>query len=75
VNTQGLTAEAGAKACLVAIRKLAADIGIPASLSELGVKREDIPLLARNALKDACGLTNPRQATQAEIESIFEGAM
>jgi alcohol dehydrogenase class IV len=48
---QGLTAEAGAKACLVAIRKLAADIGIPASLSELGVKREDIPLLARNALK------------------------
>ena len=75
VNTNGLTAEAGAKACLVAIRKLAADIGIPASLSELGVKREDIPLLARNALKDACGLTNPRQATQAEIESIFEGAM
>jgi len=75
VNTQGLTAEAGAKACLVAIRKLAADIGIPASLSELGVKREDIPLLARNALKDACGLTNPRQATQDEIESIFEGAM
>lgn len=75
VNTSGLTAEAGAKACLVAIRKLAADIGIPASLSELGVKREDIPLLARNALKDACGLTNPRQASQAEIESIFEGAM
>jgi alcohol dehydrogenase len=59
----------------VAIRKLAADIGIPASLSELGVKREDIPLLARNALQDACGLTNPRKASQAEIESIFEGAM
>lgn len=75
VNTSGLTAEAGAKACLVAIRKLAADIGIPSSLSELGVKREDIPLLARNALQDACGLTNPRKASQAEIESIFEGAM
>lgn len=75
VNTNGLTAEAGAKACLVAIRKLAADIGIPSSLSELGVKREDIPLLARNALQDACGLTNPRKASQAEIESIFEGAM
>ena len=75
VDTQGLTAEAGAKACLVAIRKLAADIGIPASLAELGVKHEDIPLLASNALKDACGLTNPRQATQQEIEQIFAGAM
>uniref|UniRef100_A0A8W7PL42 Fe-containing alcohol dehydrogenase-like C-terminal domain-containing protein n=1 Tax=Anopheles coluzzii TaxID=1518534 RepID=A0A8W7PL42_ANOCL len=75
VDTKGLTAEAGAKACLVAIRKLSADIGIPASLAELGVKHEDIPLLASNALKDACGLTNPRQATQQEIEQIFAGAM
>jgi len=75
VNTQGLTADAGAKACLVAIRKLAADIGIPASLAELGVKQEDIPLLASNALKDACGLTNPRRATQQDIERIFAGAM
>jgi alcohol dehydrogenase len=67
--------EAGAQACLAAIRKLALDIGIPASLSELGVKEKDIPLLATNALKDACGLTNPRRASQADIEGIFRGAM
>jgi alcohol dehydrogenase len=67
--------EAGAQACLAAIRQLALDIGIPASLSELGVQEKDIPLLASNALKDACGLTNPRKASQADIEGIFRGAM
>ncbi len=36
---------------------------------------EDIPVLAANALKDACGLTNPIQATQEEIEAIFRSAM
>jgi len=39
------------------------------------VKAQDIPLLATNALKDACGLTNPRPATHADIEAIFHGAM
>lgn len=71
----GMDAETGALVCLAAIRRLSVDIGIPASLSELGVKEKDIPLLATNALKDACGLTNPRTATQADIEAIFRGAM
>lgn len=74
-NVQGLDAQAGAQACLAAIRKLSSDIGIPKSLGELGVKRADIPTLAANAMKDLCGLTNPRSATQTEIEAIFEGAM
>lgn len=33
-------------------------MGIPKSLAELGVKEED-SVLADNALKDVCGLTNP----------------
>lgn len=75
VNVTGMDAVAGAFACIAAIRQLAADVGIPASLSELGVQTNDIPLLATNALKDACGLTNPRKASQAEIEGIFRNAM
>jgi len=54
---------------------MALDIGIPKCLADLGVKEADIPMLATNALKDACGLTNPRTATQADIEGIFRGAM
>jgi alcohol dehydrogenase len=75
VEVQGLDAEAGAHACLAAIRQMALDIGIPRCLADLGVKEADIPMLAANALKDACGLTNPRTATQADIEGIFRGAM
>nr|WP_294914983.1 L-threonine dehydrogenase [uncultured Neokomagataea sp.] len=74
-NVDGQTAEQAAQTCLSAIRKLAADLEIPSGLTALGVKRDDIPTLAANALKDACALTNPRQGTQAEVEAIFEGAL
>ncbi len=71
----GLDEAAAAERCLAEIRRLAADVGIPAGLAQLGVKAEDIPTLAANALKDACGLTNPRPADQVEIEAIFRGAL
>ncbi|TKB55361.1 L-threonine dehydrogenase [Ferrimonas aestuarii] len=75
VDISGMTAEQGAEAALDAIRTLSKDIGIPANLTELGVKEEDIPTLATNALNDACGLTNPKQATHEEICEIFKGAL
>ncbi len=75
VNVTGLTDEQGAEAALSAIKQLSKDVGIPAGLEDLGAKSEDIPLLAENALKDACGFTNPKQATHDEISSIFAAAM
>lgn len=75
VAVAGAAAADNAARCLAAIRELSAAIGIPAGLRELGVKPEDIPTLAANALKDACGLTNPRPADQAEIEGIFAAAL
>jgi len=74
VDTTGMTDRQGADAAIAAIRRLSSDIGIPGGLAELGVRDEDVPVLASNALKDACGLTNPRPATQEEIESIFRAA-
>jgi len=71
----GLDADAGAEACLAAIRQLSLDVGIPSGLAGLGVREQDIALLATNALKDACGLTNPRRASHAQIEAIFRQAM
>ncbi|USD67739.1 L-threonine dehydrogenase [Vibrio sp. SCSIO 43136] len=75
VNVEGLTAEQGADAAIAAIVELAKDVGIPTGIAELGAKSEDIPTLADNALKDACGFTNPKQATHEEISAIFEAAM
>lgn len=46
-----------------------------AGLRDLNVKEEDFAVLATNALKDACGFTNPIQATHEEIVAIYRAAM
>jgi len=74
-HVDGMSPAEAAKKAIAAIRALSADIGIPAGLDELkGFNEKDIPILAANALKDACGFTNPKQATQDEIEGIFKAA-
>lgn len=75
VDTSNMTDDEGADACIDAIRKLSADIEIPSGLRELGVKVEDFDTLAENALKDACGLTNPIQATHQDVKDILTRAM
>lgn len=75
VNVAGLSEEQGAEACIAAIRELAQKVNIPAGLRELNVKEEDFAVLATNALKDACGFTNPIQATHEEIMAIYRAAM
>lgn len=74
VEVRELNAEQGAAAAIAAIEQLSRDIDIPPGLAALGAKVEDVPILAINALKDACGLTNPRPASQAEIEAVFKAA-
>jgi alcohol dehydrogenase len=74
VDTTGLSTEAAAQSAVKAMFDLARTVGVPAKLSDLGVKREDIPMMAINAMKDGSGATNPRKLTQAEIEAIYEAA-
>lgn len=74
VDTLRSSPEEGAQAAIAAIVSLARDVEIPAGLRELGVRLVDVPMLAANALKDACGLTNPRAADQRQIEEIFRNA-
>jgi alcohol dehydrogenase len=73
-NVAGLSDEDAAKAGIQAIKDLSVSINIPSGLTELGAKEEDLDTLAENALKDACGLTNPKQATHDEIKTIFRSA-
>lgn len=75
VDTSNMSDEEGAKSCINAIRKLSSDVGIPSGLKELGVKAEDFDTLADNALKDACGLTNPIKATHQDVKDILSKAM
>ena len=74
-NIEGLSVRDAADLAIASIKKLSADIGIPAGLKELGVKEEDFEIMAKNAMKDACSLTNPRIATLQDIIGIFKAAM
>ena len=74
IDVSDMTDEEGANACISAIKDLSKSIGIPSGLSDLGVKVEDFDVLATNALKDACGLTNPIVATHEDIVQIFKNA-
>ena len=58
----------------LACRKLSKDVDIPANLNTLGVKPEDYDILATNAMKDACGLTNPHQPSKEEVIALYQQA-
>ncbi|MDU6055555.1 MAG: L-threonine dehydrogenase [Acinetobacter sp. GWC1_38_13] len=75
VNVEGFTETEAAFAAIDAIRELSSSIGIPSGLTELGVKTEDLAIMAENAQKDACMLTNPRKATHAQVVEIFKAAL
>ncbi|ANF95320.1 iron-containing alcohol dehydrogenase [Paenibacillus bovis] len=67
--------EEGAELAIQAIEKLAKRVGIPAGLQGLGVKSEDFDTLAANAMKDACGVTNPIQPSKEDVIRMFASAM
>ena len=74
-NITGLTVTEAAEKAIAAIRKLSKSIGIPAGLKELNVQEKDLKVMAENAKKDACQLTNPRKATLEQVIDIFKAAM
>lgn len=75
IDIEGLSDMDAANAAIAKIRELSESINIPANLTALNAKAEDIPLLAKNALLDVCSATNPVQGDQADVENIFKSAM
>ncbi|MEG0857062.1 MAG: iron-containing alcohol dehydrogenase [Terrisporobacter sp.] len=75
VDISGMSDDEGASACIAAIRKLSSDVNIPKGFAELGANEKDFDILATNALKDACGATNPIKATHDEIKAILKQVM
>ena len=73
-ESRGPAAEAAA-ALADRVEKLATDIGVPRRLSEIGVHETDLPRLAALAMRDACMTTNPRPATEVQIEALFRAAL
>jgi len=55
-----------------AIDQLSKDVGIPATISELGVKEEDLPRIAEDAFNDVCTPGNPRDVSIEEIIELYK---
>ena len=66
--------EEAAKATIAAVKKLGADVGIPADLKEI-VKDEDVQFLSESAFADACCPGNPRDTSVEEIAALYRSLM
>ena len=53
------------------VRKLNAEIGIPARLRDVGVKEQDLERIADKAFQDASHRGNPRACTQEDLLAMI----
>jgi alcohol dehydrogenase class IV len=73
--TDGGSAEAVARRGLERIVALARACGLPRGLAELGIRREDLPELARSAMQVQRLLRNNlRPVTETDARAIYEAA-
>ena len=73
-GVDAMTPDEYRKAAVDAVRKLSADVGIPADLKQI-VKREDVAFLAQSAYDDACRPGNPRDTSVGEITELYESLL
>ncbi|GAB6174152.1 iron-containing alcohol dehydrogenase [Paradesulfitobacterium aromaticivorans] len=74
-NIHGLSLREAADKAVMALAKLAQDVGIPRSMKEVGVTAEDIHEMAVNASGiDRLLSNNPRRLTVKDIEQIYRDA-
>lgn len=74
VRGENLSCSAAAEEGIAAVKRLGQRLGIPANLKVLGVRPEDFAVMAENAMKDVCSLTNPRTATKEQIIEVYRQA-
>lgn len=58
-----------------AIDQLSKAVGIPSTISELGVKEADLSKIAEDAFNDVCSPGNPRDASIEEIIELYKKLM
>jgi alcohol dehydrogenase class IV len=75
LDTRGKTPDEAAALVPPRIEALIKELHIPTKLSQLGVLKEDVPRLARDAAEDLCMMTNPQSYGVAEIETMYLEAL
>ena len=62
------------QAAVDAVRQLSKDVGIPQTLKEIGVKKEDLNALADAAMADVCTGGNPRECSKELVLEVYKTA-
>jgi len=75
VDTCTLTDAEAALQAAAAVHQLAADTGVPRTLSELGVDEDAIEMLAEDALLQADLPGNPREASLDDLLTLYRRAL
>ena len=75
INIMNSNVEERRKILFDSIFDLKLNVGIDKSLSKVGVKSTDIPILSKKAIKDPCMATSPREVTLEDVEEIYEAAI
>ncbi|MEJ5349089.1 MAG: iron-containing alcohol dehydrogenase [Desulfosoma sp.] len=57
------------------VRNLGRQLHVPERLGMIGVKEEDVPVIARQAMEDPTVWTNPRRATASDLERVLRAAL
>jgi len=70
-DTHIMSIKEARQAAIDAVKQLNKDVGIPATLKQIGVKQEDIVELAKAAFDDVCTGGNPRNASVQEIVALY----
>jgi alcohol dehydrogenase class IV len=67
------TAEAASKG-VDAVRDLISGLGLPTRLSDVGVRRDQIPALAKAAMEDMVVAFAPLEVREADVEEMLHAA-
>ncbi|MBE6597068.1 MAG: lactaldehyde reductase [Ruminococcaceae bacterium] len=73
-GTEKMSAEEYRRAAVDAVKKLAADVGIPADLKAIA-KKEDVQFLSDSAYADACRPGNPKDTCVEDIKALYLSLM
>lgn len=74
LDMNNLTNEEVIEKVVTAIQKLSKQLKIPQTLKEIGITKEMIPTLAKQAINDVCTAGNPREVSVEDIINIYEQA-
>jgi lactaldehyde reductase len=73
-GTESMSVEEYRKAAVDAVKKLSADVGIPADLKAIA-KDEDVQFLSESAFADACRPGNPKETSVEDIKALYRSLM